>query len=230
MKSAVFVKCYRDPARGLAAQAHLRWWEELDAGVRLPHQFPSTPTHSILERIPGSRAGPHDLDQLAAVLGRLHGTAYVLHLHWARLDQPFGLGNGLTIPDFYTGRYAALAQIPLNVSGFPAATYKDANIRNFVITPTEGPAVVDFDDLTLAPFGYDLAKLVVSTAMTHGRIPPSRIITLLDIYNEAVTAAGGPANSCQRSPFTAYTGIHGLLTARYLHTNGYRYPWSVVRP
>ena len=40
-------------------------------------------------------------------------------------------------------------------------------MRNVLVTPS-GPALVDFDDLTLAPFGYDLAKLVVSTAMTFG--------------------------------------------------------------
>ena len=42
-----------------------------------------------------------------------------------------------------------------------------------------GPAIVDFDDLTLAPFGYDLAKLVVSTAMTHGPLPAEAITAAL---------------------------------------------------
>jgi hypothetical protein len=230
MNPAVHVKRYRDPARGLAAQAHLRWWQGLGTTVRLPHLFPSTATHCVLERITGRPPGPDDLHQLAAVLGRLHGAAYARHLHQARLDRPFDLGNGLTAPDFYTRRHTVLAQIPINVGGLPVAVYKDANIRNFVITATDGPAVVDFDDLTLAPFGYDLAKLVVSTAMTHGRLPPRRTATLLTVYNHAAATAGGPTDSCRSSQFADYTEIHGLLTAGYLHTNGYRHPWPAVRP
>jgi hypothetical protein len=42
---------------------------------------------------------------------------------------------------------------------------------NILITSIGRPVTVDIDDLTLAPFGYDLVKLVVTLAMTHGRLP-----------------------------------------------------------
>lgn len=38
------------------------------------------------------------------------------------------------------------------------------------ITPDRGPVVVDFDALMLAPVGDDLAKLLVTTAMTYGHL------------------------------------------------------------
>ncbi len=69
-----------------------------------------------------------------------------------------------------SARHSALLH---GACGGPAAFYKDANPRNFLITPA-GPVTVDFDDLTLAPFGYDLAKLVVTLAMTYGALDPRR--------------------------------------------------------
>ncbi|MEV0898182.1 phosphotransferase [Actinoplanes sp. NPDC049802] len=228
MSSTAFVKRYRDPACGLAAQAHLRWWDDLGAGIRLPHRFPGTATHLILERISGHTPELGDLPQVAAALGRLHGIAYARHLHQAHLDRPFDTGAGLTIADFYTGRHRVLADSGLDTAGLPAAVYKDANIRNFLITKS-GPALLDFDDLTLAPFGYDLAKLVVSAVMTTGSSALSYTTALLAIYNDHVTAAGGPAAPCTLWQFASYADIHGLLTARYLHTNGYRHPWPAGR-
>ena len=53
----------------------------------------------------------------------------------------------------------ARAQRLIVAADGPAAFYKDANPRNFLITPAGHPVTIDFDDLTLAPFGYDLAKL-----------------------------------------------------------------------
>ncbi|WP_246835242.1 phosphotransferase [Micromonospora sp. MH33] len=51
----------------------------------------------------------------------------------------------------------------------PTAFYKDPNIRNYLVDG-EDIAVVDFDDLTLAAFGYDLAGLLVTASMTYGRL------------------------------------------------------------
>lgn len=228
MNLAPYVKHYTDPARGLAARAHLAWLTRLDSGVRLPHAHPGTATRLVLEHLPGRHAEPDDLEAVAAAIGRLHGTAYARHLHAASLDQPLTT-DGLTIADFHTGRHAVLNDLGIHTTGLPVALYKDTNLRNVLITDT-GPAMVDFDDLTLAPFGYDLAKLVVSTAMAHGPIPAGRIDAALCAYDASVAATGGPEGACTAEQLAAYTEIHHRLTARYLHHHGYRHPWPTVRP
>jgi hypothetical protein len=229
MTPAAFVKRYNDPARCVAAHAHLRWLQQLNSGVRLPHLYPGTASHLVLERLDGRAPEQADLPELAAVLGRLHGTAYARELHAAPLDQPVATRDGVTIRDFYTGRRHVLAQVGVDPSGLPAAVYKDANRRNFIVT-TDGAALVDFDDLTLAPFGYDLAKLIVSTAMTSGPLPVGRADEALSSYMHGVEATGGPADSCSTAQLASYAEVHHLLTIRYLHRNGYQHPWPTVRP
>ena len=229
MSPAVFVKRYTDPARGVAAQAHLRWLHQLDSGVRLPHLYPSTATHLLLEQLDGRPPKPADLPDLAATLGHLHGSAYARELHAARLDRPFDTILGTTIPDFCTSRRHVLSQLGLTCTHLPAAIYKDANVRNFILT-TSGPALVDFDDLTLAPFGYDLAKLVVSTAMTYGLLSGTQIEQTQAAYTHSVETAGGPAHSCTPAQLADYAEVHHRLTARYLHRNGYQHSWPTVRP
>ncbi|MEU2616321.1 phosphotransferase [Micromonospora sp. NPDC007271] len=229
MSPAGFVKRYADPARGVAAQAHLRWLQQLGSDVRLPHLHPGTATHLILEHLDGTPPQPRDLPRLAAVLGRLHGTAYARELHAAHLDRPFHSQAGPILPAFHTGRHTVLAQVGVDPTGLPAAFYKDANLRNFIITDT-GPAVVDFDDLTLAPFGYDLAKLIVSAAMTYGTLDSHQAEVVVAAYTHHVEITGGPTNSCTFAQLTRYAEMHHLLTARYLHRNGYRHPWPAVRP
>jgi aminoglycoside/choline kinase family phosphotransferase len=97
-------------------------------------------------------------------------------------------------------------------------------LRNILLTD-HGVALVDFDDLTLAPFGYDLAKLIVSTGMTYGQLAPSLVADTLTAYNTRVGA-----NACTINRLHRYAELHGSLTAPYLHRNGYRYPWPTVRP
>ena len=127
---------------------------------------------------------------LAAHLGDVHGSAHAAELHQARLNQPYRTVRGHMLPSFPHRRVDAVARelragnVPGNelmsvvraqrlLAGAdgPAAFYKDANPRNFLITPDGLPVTIDFDDLTLAPFGYDLAKLVVTLAMTYGALP-----------------------------------------------------------
>lgn len=229
MTSAVFIKHYTNPAKGVAAQAHLRWLQQLDSGIRLPHLYPSTATHLILERLPGRPPGPDDLPAMADVLGHLHGSVYARELHAAQLDRPFDADVGVALPAFPDGRGHALTQLGHSWHGAPAAFYKDANLRNFLITPT-GPAVLDFDDLTLAPFGYDLAKLVVSIAMTFGPLSIEQIEAALTTYAGSVTTAGGPDSPCSVPQLAGYAEAHHLLTAKYLHRNGYQHAWPDVRP
>ncbi len=229
MSPAVFVKRYTDPARGIAAQAHLRWWHQLDSGVRLPHLYPSTATHLLLERLDGRPPEPADLPDLAAALGQLHGSAFARELHAASLNRPFDTARGTTLPDFCTSRRHVLSQLGLTCAHLPAAVYKDANVRNFILTAS-GPALIDFDDLTLAPFGYDLAKLVVSTAMTYSSLSGTQIEQTRAAYTHSVEIAGGPTDSCTPTQLAAYAEVHHVLTARYLHRNGYQHPWPTVRP
>ncbi len=229
MSRAVFVKHYREPARCAAARAHLEWFGHLDSGVRLPQLRAATATSLALEHLDGRHASTSNLEDVAAVLGRLHGTAYVRELHAADLDQPFRTMTNLTIADFPTGRRRAMAAVGVDTLHLPVALYKDANVRNVIVTAT-GPAMVDFDDLTLAPFGYDLAKLLVSAAMTHGSVPLDRIEAAAAAYNGAVETAGGPPASCSLAQLVAYAEGNHLLTARYLHRNGYRYAWPTIRP
>lgn len=229
MSHAMFIKRYTNPARGVAAQAHLRWLQQLGSGVRLPHLHPSTATHLVLERLNGRQPEPSDLPELAAALGQLHGRAYGRELHAARLNQPFGTTTGTVMPDFPTGREHVLAHLGCDWNDAPAAFYKDANLRNFLITAS-GPALVDFDDLTLAPFGYDLAKLIVSTAMTFGVLPARHVDTALSAYTDTVAYSGGPADPCTGPQLAGYAEVHHLLTVRYLHRNGYQHPWPSVRP
>ncbi|WP_420094795.1 phosphotransferase [Nocardia asteroides] len=51
------------------------------------------------------------------------------------------------------------------IARHPVALYKDSDIRNFILADDQ-VAILDFDDLTLAPFGYDLAELIVNGRMS----------------------------------------------------------------
>lgn len=227
MKGQVFVKSYRDPHRAIAARAHHGWLASLDAGVPLPDLISATPQQLTFDHLGHRRPGPEHLDELAHTLGLLHAAAHTRHLSTARHIRPFAMSTGLVIPDFVNPRRALLEKLPIPYLGLPVALYKDANIRNFVLTEN-GPAIVDFDDLTLAPFGYDLAKLVVSTAMTHGHLTAIAIEQALTVYNAATAAAGDTA--CPRDRLRRYAEFHHLATMRYLHSNGYHHSWPDVRP
>jgi hypothetical protein len=228
MTSALFIKRYPTPERAAAARAHRDWVAGLESGVRVPALRSAQPNQLVFEHLGHHRPGPTDLAVLAQALGQLHAAAHARQLHAARLDKPFTTPGGLVITDFVSPRRKALDRIPLPVAGAPVAFYKDANIRNFLLTD-HGPALLDFDDLTLAPFGYDLAKLVLSTAMTYGRPDPREVWHALEIYNTHTTQAAGHP-SCPPERLRLYAEFHHLLTARYLHHHGYRHPWPQVRP
>ncbi|MFJ1933221.1 phosphotransferase [Kitasatospora sp. NPDC088160] len=109
----------------------------------------------------------------------------------------------------------------------PAAFYKDANPRNFLITDTT-VAVVDFDSLTLAPFGYDLAKIIVTISMTTGPLPEDTIRRAVAAYNRHPEQRGLPG--CSWLEFAAWCEFHHILTTPHHGTNGYRYSWHAIRP
>jgi len=228
--TGVFVKPFTDPRRAAAAAAHHTWLVGLDSGVAMPHLIEIRPDALVFDHVDGAHPGAGDLGRVADALGRLHGAAHTRYLHTATLHTPFPAGRGLVITDFHSPRRTVLETLPAPLRSAlgpdaAVAIYKDANLRNFLLTDTT-VSIVDFDDLTLAPFGYDLAKLVVSTAMTHGRPDPDEIDHALRTYNTH-TAAGG---TCSVPQFHAYAELHHQLTAPYLHRNGYRHPWPAVRP
>ncbi|MEV0595665.1 hypothetical protein [Nonomuraea cavernae] len=239
-----FAKPYatRDAVR--RAAAHHAWLAQHAQPLRQP------PIVTVHERridfafVQGRHATVSDLPALASILGRAHTTAWQNDLHRAQLTTPHPLPAGSVLADFVSPRQVALhrhlqaglitpyqlvaAQRLLQADPLaPAAFYKDTNPRNVLIT-AEGPVMVNVDDLTLAPFGYDLAKLVVTLAMTHGPILPGHIATALTCYNKALLDAG--LTPVTAAGFLGYTDLHHILTLPYLGTGGYRHSWPGLRP
>jgi hypothetical protein len=240
VKADGFIKSYPTAAACAAAHAHHRWLSTVATPLHLPTITSSELRQLSFERVPGRHAKPADLVSLAALLGNAHGTAWITALHNARLDRTYPLGGGLSISDFLSPRLAALGRqghIPAAagtrvlrdaVDG-PAAFYKDTNPRNVLITRS-GPVVVDFDDLSLAPFGYDLAKLIVTLAMTFGPLPRAMVGQALSAYNTAAAAHAAHLGATTLRQLLAFAEVHHAFTARYLGRGGYRYPWPEVRP
>jgi len=220
----------------------------MGTALRLPRLLAAGPDRLVFEHVDGRHAVPRDLPGLARHLGDLHGAAHVGPLADARLDTPHGTEAGHQIPDFLTSRLPALARrladglvpdplldlpraaclLHAAASG-PAALYKDANPRNFLLTQG-GSVVVDFDDLTLAPFGYDLAKLIVTLAMTHGSVPVSAIHQALDVYNQAANTHRQGLGQVSLEALLAWAEVHHLLTSPYLGRHCYRFGWHTLRP
>lgn len=226
MSTATFVKRYASLPIAEAARAHHDWLCRLDAPVRIPQLYEVTGTRMTLEHLEGHQPCPDDLPVVAAALGGLHTVAHVRYLQAGRLDRPFDATPTLTIVDFTSIRATALPQ-DFEFGELPCALYKDSNIRNFILT-NDHVAIIDFDDLTLAPFGYDLAKLVVSTAMTHGRLGRALVENALDRYNSETNCIDNA--HCDMRQLQLYAEIHHRLTSRYLGRHGYTHRWPEVRP
>ncbi|MGA5818799.1 phosphotransferase [Kitasatospora sp. NPDC094028] len=240
-----FTKTYTDPEAQRRALAHHRWIARFNPDVRIPEVVQVRPTAIHFERLDGRHGGPDDLVTLADLLGRQHINAHTRELHAARLDAPH-THDGINIAGFTDDRRERLhhllasGTVPEPVltpeaaddwlkraATMPVAFYKDANPRNFLITDAD-VAVIDFDSLTLAPFGYDLAKLVVSTVMTTGPLPEDTIRRAVDTYNRHPRQRGLPG--CSRREFAAWCEFHHVLTTPYLGINGYRFSWHTARP
>ncbi|MEV7020881.1 phosphotransferase [Kitasatospora sp. NPDC093558] len=240
-----FTKTYADPQTQQQALAHHRWIARANPDVRIPKVLQVHPTGIDFEHLDGLHGTADDLVPLADLLGHQHTTAHTRELHAARLDAPH-TSDGTTIAGFAAGRRERLHHLLASgavpglaltreaIDGWleraatmPAAFYKDANPRNFLITGAD-VTVIDFDSLTLAPFGYDLAKLVVSTAMTTGPLPEDTIRQAVDTYNRHPQHRGLPG--CTWGEFAAWCEFQHVLTAPYLGTNNYRFSWHTVRP
>jgi hypothetical protein len=243
----VYLKSYGDNASRRRAEQNYQWLADLPGPIRLPRLLVSQGVHLGFEHISGRSAQPGDLIMLASHLGQVHAVAHATELRQARLAACFPAAPGYLIPSFPGRRLAAVTRelrsgrVPspaLSIGqahrllhgayGDPAAFYKDANPRNFLITP-DGPVTVDFDDLTLAPFGYDLAKLVVTLTMTYGPLSSGQITGALDAYNSASRQVLG-RTLLTWPQLMGWAEIHHILTSRYRGQGGYRYSWHELRP
>jgi len=243
-----YVKRYPDGSRRSRAADHYRWLASIGSPLLLPELRAAGRLDLRFERIDGRHARPADLTLLAAHLGAVHATAYCRELRGARLGQPFHTAGGYVIPSFTCRRMDAVeremrsghvldstltagqAQRLLARADGPAAFYKDANLRNFLITPAGNPVTIDFDGLTLAPFGYDLAKLVVSLAMTYGPLPAELIAGALNGYNTAVAAQTAEVPDVTWDELMNWAEIHHILTSRYAADGRYPCRWNEGRP
>jgi hypothetical protein len=236
----VFTKPYDRQDACRAAAANHRWLNEL--GVRLPALVAERSRELDFASISGRHAKPADLVPLARYLGQVHVAAHAAQLHEARLDTWYVAGSGHRIRGFSEPRLRAiearlgsgLVPDPLlnvadvrrlldDVADEPAAFYKDTNPRNVLIT-ADGPVMVDFDDLTLAPFGYDLAKLIVTLSMTHGPFP--EIGEALAAYN----TAAAEIVIVSWDGLMIWAELHHILTSPYLGRGGYKHSWHELRP
>jgi Ser/Thr protein kinase RdoA (MazF antagonist) len=247
--SGHYLKHYPDPCTRQRTLANYSWLAGLESAVPLPRLLPtSNAEHLMFEHVNGRHASPEDLSILAVQLGDMHGNAYARELHRARLPKQYRTRAGHTLPSFSDRRAGAVArelragrvpdarltaheaqELIMDAHG-PAAFYEDANPRNFLVTPEGSLVTIDFDDLTLAPFGYDLAKLIVTLAMTYGSIPAADIDAALTSYNEAAARHCQSLPGVTREELTGWAEIHHILTSRYATDGRYPYRWNQAWP
>jgi hypothetical protein len=249
VNAAVYIKRYPDIAARARAYANYQWLAGLGSPLRLPALVSgSAPDSLVFEPVEGRHAQPPDLPMLADHLGHVHATAYVRDLHRARLGQPHRTPADHELPSFPRRRQDAVARelhigtvrgsrltadcahLLIAHADGPATFYKDANPRNFLITPAGHPVTVDFDDLTLAPFGYDLAKLVVTLAMTYGKLHGTLIADALAGYNDTASGYRTGIPGVTWRQLMTWAEIHHILTCRYAGNGTYRHSWDKVRP
>ncbi|WP_338932760.1 phosphotransferase [Streptomyces netropsis] len=241
MTPTQFTKGYVSTRQAAEAARHYHWLATHARPLLQPALTTTTPTSLTFAWIEGRHSEPDDLPRLAVLLGDAHGAAWASDLHDASLTRPHASRDGALFPDYVACREVALrkrleqghlpdasvldmllALVEATAEG-PAAFYKDSNLRNFLIT-TEGTIfTVDTDDLTLAPFGYDLAKLITTLVMTHGTIEPPVIEQALDLYNEAASRHDARLAATDLQRLHAFITLHVHLTAPYAGRNGYRF-------
>ncbi|MEU8269699.1 hypothetical protein AB0B89_21395 [Sphaerisporangium sp. NPDC049002] len=244
MKTRVFTKAYETPQERAQALRHHTWLAEHVRPLRQPAIEAVGVTSIDFTYIDGRHPCVEDLPMLAVLLGDAHGAAWVSDLYQARLDVPHRTTSGYTMADFVTVRLASLdarrrschladdeelasAKRLLHTSATgPAAFYKDTNSRNILITEGGIPVAVDVDDLTLAPFGYDLAKLIVTLAMTYGMLPPAAVRHALTLYNQAAARHNAQLSGTSMAQLLDHAELHRVFTAPYLGRGGYHYVWS----
>lgn len=238
-----FTKRYGAPGLVAAAARHHAWLSEHARPLRLPALTVVGPTSLTYEWIDGRPARPEDLLALAALLGDAHGAAWTRDLQSASLNTPQRFWDGIAFGDYLGARQTALrrrleqgyladraalhAMLTLleKTAEGPTAFYKDSNPRNFIITGAGDVYTVDTDDLTQAPMGYDLAKLIATLVLTYGPLPAPVIDSALRAYNEAAKRHAPRLGTTDRERLDDFLALHAVLTAPYAGHNGYRYSW-----
>jgi hypothetical protein len=243
--SGGFIKHYPDQTSCRTAASNHDWLA--GQGLPVPPLLLQENLSLEFEHIDGRHALPTDLVRIAGHMGAAHARTHLTELHRAQLDHPYRSASGALIRDFLSPRLhkvrerlhaglvpnarlnAVSAEQLIRSSGLKkAAFYKDSNPRNILITQA-GPVLVDFDDLTLAPFGYDLAKLIVALAMTHGSIEQDLITMALAEYNTALDDIAA-LTTVPWEELMAWAEVHHALTSHYVGQGGYRFTWDQVRP
>jgi hypothetical protein len=238
-----FIKPYATAAHRYRAERNHAWLSTHVAPLSLPRIINSRPLELEFEWVDGRYAEPRDLVMLADHLGAAHGAAWSRSLRHARLSTPCLASDGHSIPGFLGPREAALRRrfrdghittlrdlhdalgLARKAVSRPTTFYKDTNPRNILITRGGHPVTLDTDDLSLAPFGYDLAKLVVTLSMTYGCLPELWISQALNAYNSAAAVHHHGVGGTTMRILLEYAELHGILTAPYLGRGGYRRPW-----
>jgi hypothetical protein len=104
--------------------------------------------------------------------------------------------------------------------------YKDCNALNFILRGHR-VSLVDFDTLTVAPAGYDLAKLLLTVMMRRGNGSAGLVRRCLGVYNAELCVKGGAP--CGADRLLLFMELHWLLTMPYMAKNGYQVPWPALR-
>lgn len=158
--------------------------------------------------IPGVHAGSNNAGQIAAILADLHSAEPVKEWILRKAAQQTSQERAL-----YRREYGpAASELPLSV-------YKDANYRNFVVS--DRIYTLDYDTLTLAPAGYDLAKFFVSVGMHEGNVSNECMTRALRTYLNKTGA------HLTKGVFRTLLNINIIRTRKYIGHGGYRY---VPRP
>ncbi|MGP4083736.1 phosphotransferase [Streptomyces sp. KR55] len=247
MTGRTFTKAYATEVKRVTAQRNHEWLSRHAEPMVLPPITGSRLRELTFAWVDGRHVKPRDLKRVARHLGSCHEAAWRRSLHQARLTTAY-VSDGHVLAGFVGPRATALCQrfrdgyitsaraldatltLLHRTADRPAAFYKDCNPRNILITLSGPPVTIDTDDLTLAPFGYDLAKLVVTLSMTHGPLPADLIDQALTAYNSAAAAHHPQLGQTTLTQLMEYAELHGILAAPYLGRGGYRWSWTRVRP
>ncbi|MFD8460505.1 phosphotransferase [Streptomyces antimycoticus] len=245
MSLTPFTKHYATPERAARAVRHYWWINEHAKPLQQPALRTIGPTSLTFERIEGRPVRPADLPRMAELLGHAHGAAWASDLQSASLGTPHRFQDGTTFDDYLDLREIALRRrheqgyLPNKVALYamlglleetaqgPFAFYKDSNPRNFIITSTQDIVTIDTDDLSLAPMGYDLAKLIATLHLTYGPLTDQAVSAALLAYNAAAGSYNARLGTTDRERLGDFLTLHAVLTAPYVGRNGYRYSWPV---
>ncbi|MFI5662251.1 phosphotransferase [Streptomyces sp. NPDC051684] len=241
MSLTPFTKHYANPESAAGAVRHYRWITEHAKPLRQPALLTVGPDTLTFERIEGRSVRPEDLPRVAELLGHAHGAAWASDLRSASLDTPHHFQDGTMFDDHLGPRklalrrrhergylpnkaalHAMLGLLEATAQG-PCAFYKDSNPRNFIITSTQDIVAVDTDDLSLAPMGYDLAKLIATLHLTYGPLTDGAVANALIAYNAAARRHGARLGTTDRGRLDGFLALHAVLTAPYVGRNGYHY-------